>query len=603
MSQQMSLGVDLDKPIPNSALSYSLRSLFPEGRAVAVDVETHDPDLKKLGPGGVFNDPDRGHLVGVAIAPEGMKPVYLPLFHHGGGNFENPHAILDELKDAATAASECTIVGHNLLYDLEWLSASGVHFEGSSLWCTKAAESVINDRHQSYSLKHLAQAHGLPDKLDPPGGPEGIASASGRRVISYATRDAELALDLYRRQSADMVRAMLLESRLLKPLHRLRMRGVRVNEALIHDMIADRTVLTQKILSELGIESFNTEGDALTIMQRCGISAQETEKGGVKRDKSVFASSDHPTARRYAEGKNAMTELGLLETLQKHWVDGRVHPLYLNNRGQGTATGEGDSGGGARFGRLSCKSPNIQQQPSDAAWRKIFLPEEGEHWVSADYSQQEPRLALALAVKWGISGAKEVAARYHADAALDYHTMTAEITGLDRHYAKRIFLGSCYGMGKAKMAENLGVSMEKADELLKQVRQTAPYIGALSGEATRRAEKEGHLTSALGRRYSFGNKAGDTFPYKALNRLVQGNASEQTKMALVVLDDVAGITPICQVHDEICVSIPDQDGSPLPRLIAETTRIMEAARVDLHRYVPPKADIEVGRSWGESCEK
>ena len=46
------------------------------------------------------------------------------------------------------------------------------------------------------------------------------------------------------------------------------------------------------------------------------------------------------------------------------------------------------------------------------------------------------------------------------------------------------------------------------------------------------------------------------FTYRALNRLVQGSAADMTKQAMVDLYK-EGILPHIQIHDELCVSIPE----------------------------------------------
>jgi hypothetical protein len=48
------------------------------------------------------------------------------------------------------------------------------------------------------------------------------------------------------------------------------------------------------------------------------------------------------------------------------------------------------------------------------------------------------------------------------------------------------------------------------------------------------------------------------FTYKALNKLIQGSAADQTKKAMV--DCYAeGFVPMLTVHDELCFSIRDQE--------------------------------------------
>ena len=56
------------------------------------------------------------------------------------------------------------------------------------------------------------------------------------------------------------------------------------------------------------------------------------------------------------------------------------------------------------------------------------------------------------------------------------------------------------------------------------------------------------------------------FTYKALNKLIQGSAADQTKAAMVALAD-EGILPMIQVHDELDISVESEAQS---KRIAET---------------------------------
>ena len=80
------------------------------------------------------------------------------------------------------------------------------------------------------------------------------------------------------------------------------------------------------------------------------------------------------------------------------------------------------------------------------------------------------------------------------------------------------------------------------------------------------------------------------FTYKALNRLIQGSAADQTKAAMVELHK-EGIIPLIQVHDELDISVPD-----------ETTaqRIKEVMETCVQMQIPSLVDAEFGPSWGEA---
>jgi DNA polymerase I-like protein with 3'-5' exonuclease and polymerase domains len=79
------------------------------------------------------------------------------------------------------------------------------------------------------------------------------------------------------------------------------------------------------------------------------------------------------------------------------------------------------------------------------------------------------------------------------------------------------------------------------------------------------------------------------FTYKALNKLIQGSAADQTKKAMV--DCYAeGFVPMLTVHDELCFSIRDQE---------QALRIKEIMETGLPLKVPSKVDMELGDNWGE----
>tara|TARA_B100001939_G_scaffold283672_1_gene253131 strand:+ start:19 stop:357 length:339 start_codon:yes stop_codon:yes gene_type:complete len=91
----------------------------------------------------------------------------------------------------------------------------------------------------------------------------------------------------------------------------------------------------------------------------------------------------------------------------------------------------------------------------------------------------------------------------------------------------------------------------------------------------------------------YGNNIRRAFTYKALNRLIQGSAADQTKEAMIQCYK-AGYKPLLQIHDELCFSIDNEKD------ISGVKEIMENAIDKLK--VPSKVDIALGRSWGEAKE-
>ena len=79
------------------------------------------------------------------------------------------------------------------------------------------------------------------------------------------------------------------------------------------------------------------------------------------------------------------------------------------------------------------------------------------------------------------------------------------------------------------------------------------------------------------------------FTYKALNRLIQGSAADQTKKAMVEVYEQLGIIPLIQVHDELDCSVKNEK---------EGNQIKEIMETCVELKVPSKVDMSLGESWG-----
>jgi len=207
---------------------------------------------------------------------------------------------------------------------------------------------------------------------------------------------------------------------------------------------------------------------------------------------------------------------------------------------------------------------------------------------------------------------------YKADPALDcYNTMMKELPDwLDRNAVKAIWLGATYGMGRALMAENMGVTLDEADKRFQAFHDGAPYIRALSGQCQALAERKGQIRTIGGRVRRFnlwepmqrGEEKAMPLPrdaalaeygsirraltYKALNALIQGGAADIMKAAMVMGYEQGLPLPTLTVHDELDMSLGDRAGAEGWKEVMET-----AFRSKL--TVPMRVDVEVGPSWGE----
>ena len=270
----------------------------------------------------------------------------------------------------------------------------------------------------------------------------------------------------------------------------------------------------------------------------------------------------------------------------------------------------------------SSSSPNLQQIPArdpelKALIRGLFVPEPGQQWGSFDYSSQEPRLLVHYAASMPDSMRGPVVDRivneYNA-GDVDLHQMVADIAGITRKQAKAVNLGIMYGMGVEKLSNQLGVSKDEAKRIMTEHEEKVPFVRQLATTASKQAEKYGQIRTLLGRkcrfhlyepaqwsaeykkalpleeaRKEYGPIVRRAFTYKALNKLIQGSAADQTKKAMA--DCFAeGLIPTLTVHDELCFSVESQE---------QASRIQEIMETGVSLKVPSKVDAELGSNWGE----
>jgi DNA polymerase I-like protein with 3'-5' exonuclease and polymerase domains len=434
-----------------------------------------------------------------------------------------------------------------------------------------------------------------------------------------------------------------LESRVLPVVTKMHRRGIRVGEAKLQHVHDFATAQRNQAIDEavarsgvrIGYDDLNKSAVLVKVLRAVGVTefplTEETEKESV--DKLFLESVRHPVAEALLRGKKFDHVLSFEKSVRDHLVNWRIHPTF-NQLRQETKPGESH---GASFGRLSCVDPNLQAQPGrddeiGPLWRDIYLADEGKRFYCADYSQQEPRWMTHVAVKRRLAGAEEIARRYREDPKMDFHDMMSVITKLKRKISKNIFLGLCYGMGGAKLCEQYlklptrwaaslprsGVHYftseyeaaqfirnnprgrkwraagEEGQKMLDQFDRECPFVKKLAKIATERAQKQGFVLTKSGRRCRFILNGDGTYAYthKALNRIIQGSSADQTKEAMVALDN-EGFPIQLQVHDEVDMSLESDEPAKRVREVMETVYTA---------VVPFRVDLESGPSWGELSE-
>ena len=198
--------------------------------------------------------------------------------------------------------------------------------------------------------------------------------------------------------------------------------------------------------------------------------------------------------------------------------------------------------------------------------------------------------------------------------AVDFHQTVADMASISRSQAKTINLGLFYGMGKAKLQAELGLSTkQEAENLFNQYHQNVPFVKELMNKTSALAQTSGSIGTLLGRRCRFNKWEPATFgmhtpmtleeaeatygrgrirrafTYKALNKLIQGSAADMTKKAMLDLYN-EGIIPHIQIHDELDISVSDDN---------QAKKIIDIMENAVTLAVPNKVDYESGETWGD----
>ena len=600
----------------------------PDGiKEIAIDLETKDPRLRTHGPGWPTSN---GEVVGIALAYEGFNS-YFPIAHEGGGNLDK--GLVKRWFTKEIAKHPADKIFHNAAYDVGWLKRMGIELEGKLL-DTMLAAPLIDENRRYYSLnsvcydylgemkseaalREAAEDFGVDPKAE-------MYKLPAAYVGEYAEADARLTLELWQHFKAllsqeDLWQIFNLETEVLPLCIDMTWNGVRIDldraEKLKQKLLRETKTILSKIKKETGVSvELWAAASIAKVFDHHKIPYGRTKTGLPSFTKNFLQNHPHPVAQQIAEARET-DKIGntFLSSIFRYASKGRIHGHINQLRSEG---------GGTVSGRLSMSNPNLQQIPARnprfaEAIRGLFLPEEGEQWASLDYSQQEPRILVhyaSLTGKRGLTGSDLFVEAYRKDPKTDFHQMVSDIAKIPRKKAKTINLALMYGMGQTKLAEQLDVTTEEAKRLIQQYHQQVPFVKELMDTVQRRVGGpvgSGFVRSLLGRKCRFnlwepnlfvsskalprdqavieyGTNIKRAYTYKALNRLIQASAADQTKKCMVEIYKT-GKVPLVQIHDELAISIKNMEEAKSIQAIMENC-------VELQ--VPSPTDAAFGPNWG-----
>jgi len=615
---------------------------------VAIDLETKDPGLKSMGSGAIRG---HGNIVGIAVAVEGWS-AYYPIAHEGGGNLDKDK-VMAWIKEVCAAPN--IKLFHNAMYDVCWLRAAGVKIYGkiidtmvmaslldeNRLWYTlnSIAFDKLGKTKNETALNQAAQSWGIDPKSE-------MYKLPAMYVGNYAEKDAQLTLELYLVLNKEIQLKKLnnifeLETDLFPCLIDMKFKGVRVDidkaQQLKLQLVKQESELLLKVKQETGIEpQIWAAKNIAEIFDKLELSYERTEKSSAPSfTKNFLQEHPDPIVKMIAKAREInKAHTTFIDTILKFTHKGRIHADINPIR---------SDQGGTVTGRFSYANPNLQQIPArnkelGPMIRSLFLPEVEHKWGCFDYSQQEPRLVVHFAAENDLikndKSIKEIIEKFKNND-VDFHKIVADMAGISRDQAKTINLGLFYGMGKAKLQAELGLSTKnEAEDLFNQYHESVPFVKQLMRATINQVNdsETGAIKTILGRQCRFNKWEANIFKrgimnpifntkeeaeaqfikewmemyptapkekiiprikrsltYKALNKLIQGSAADMTKKAMLDLYK-EGIVPHIQIHDELDISVVDDNQAK------KIVKIMENA---VTLAIPNKVDYESGETWGD----
>lgn len=567
-------------------------------------------------------DPMKAKLVGISISWEKDRAYYIPIAHKRV--MENisisPDKAISMIK-GVFEDKEIKKIGQNIKYDAIVLRRHGIELEGID-FDTMVASYVIDPGHRQHNLDYLASKylnHKMISYHDVVG--------KGKKEISfsevpideatrYACEDVDITLKLKDILEAQLERAgnrslfYDLEMKLISVLIDMEWAGIKLDIDVFKDMsirYAEQLKrLEEEIYKEAGME-FN-----INSSQQLGYVLFEKLKLPVQRKttKTKSYSTDVKVLKKLTAYPFRIPELLLkyrtISKLKSTYLDslikmvnpetGRVHTSFNQTA---TATG-----------RLSSSNPNLQNIPvrgeEGREIRQGFVPEEGNYFISADYSQIELRIFAHY------SGDPAFIKAFQED--VDIHSATAsEIMGVDisqvtpdmRRMAKAINFGIIYGMGARKLSEELGIPLKEAQRYIDAYYNRYEGVKRYREDTIKKAREKGYVCTLFSRRrYLTGinhskQRLRAEAERMAINTPIQGTAADLIKKAMINIHERMKregfkAKMILQVHDELLFEVPEHEVELIKKMVKEE---MEGV---YQLLVPLKVDIGVGRNWDEA---
>ncbi len=555
---------------------------------------------------------DKDKLVGFSFCFDEKEAYYVPFEHFYLGVGEQ--IAKDDIKNAIRRIFTHKVVGHNIKFDLHFISRflddetlSAYNDSMILAWLINPESALALDKLSDALLKHKMVAFKDTVKKG-----ETFASVELEEACKYAAEDAFITLKLYnlfleklKLQDANHLidEAKNIEMPFMLTLMAMEKDGIKLDSNSLESFKIEvkQTLddLTKNIYnlarSEFNINSTKQLG--VILFETLGLPVGKKTKTGYSTNESVLSSlvDAHeiiPELLKYREVyKLFSTYVEPLLKLSVKDKNSRIHTSFIQT---GTATG-----------RLSSKNPNLQNIPARSELglkiRKSFVASDGKKLIGIDYSQIELRLLAHF------SQDEVLVDAFKHDK--DIHRQTAvALFGEDeadakRGIAKTVNFGLLYGMGAKKLSVTLGITTKEAKDIIEKYFESFPTVRRFFRSIVDLSKEDGYVETLLKRRRYFDYENAKpmfkaAYERESVNTVFQGSASDLIKLSMIEINKVIKVENLeakmlLQIHDELIFEVTEDKAEELG---SKFQSIMENI---MELNVPLKASMNIGHNWGE----
>lgn len=574
------------------------------------------------------------------------------------------------------------VTNHHIKFDLHMLRESRIILDPRRVHCTLVRETLLDEDQFEYGLDRLSQKYlrrgkediwpelariygGKPDKESQI---PNLQRAPTALVARYANMDSLNALQIHEMQEPlidgeDLQRIAALEQALMREVIDMEhggvptdQKGAEVASEKLRQLIYQGQHKLDKMTGQKRGMHFNSNS-APQVKKLLGVHQDENGKWWT-RDKVLLEPTESGKSGSLKTEKLyqcTLPEAAVIADLRSMikakdvFIDKYI--LTMSHKGvihasiNQTKTEDGD---GTYTGRFSITEPALQQihkrnKTMAAIVRACFIPDAGTEWLCYDWAQKDFRIFGHFV------NDPKINAVYAANPAADFHTTTADLTGLPRNRdqktgganAKQMNLGLVFGMSAGRMAKEMmlpftmgGSCRNRECGMARQQVQSSPckecgkqvelyfqagdeamalfnkYHTAIPGAARLKnnvsavARARGYIKTQLGRRLRFTSNTA----YKAGGILYQSQAAESMKVKICELGEYQRSLPkgdarlMVVVHDEYDFSARLGRNPKMDADILHILQRFDGEITPLSYRIPILAESGVGPNWWEASK-